>query len=110
MRRLHRRPAQGSVVAADHHVDAWLERADERHDLLRRPTLERHDREPDDVGRVVHHESSNGAGQTLLREDEVGDRGVVVRIDIARQRRKRSVRQPHRDRGRVLERVGHGEQ
>ena len=46
----------------------------------------------------------------MLDEDEVGDRDVMVGIDVPRERRQRPVRHPHRQRRRVLERVGHREE
>ena len=41
---------------------------------------------------------------------EIGDRHLVMAVDVARQRRETTVRHTHRERRRVLETVGHREQ
>jgi hypothetical protein len=45
-----------------------------------------------------------------LRQHEIGDGDVMVRIEVAGQGGKRAVRHPDGDRRRVLERVGHRQQ
>ena len=64
---------EAGIVAAGDDRDAGLERADAAHQPQRRPALERHDREPDDVRLLVAHQPLDGLGDAVLHEDQVGD-------------------------------------
>jgi hypothetical protein len=86
-----------------------LDGADERDDPARGLALERHDRQADDVRPAIADKPAHGFRNGLLREDQVGDADVVVWIEVAGDRCQRPVRHAHRERRRVLERVGHGE-
>ncbi len=76
----------------------------------RRPPLERHHRQADDVRLVLADEAGDRLADPSLREHQVGDRDPVVRVHVAGQRRQRGVRDADRDGRGVLERVRHREE
>ena len=108
MRPLVRREA--GIVAADDDPDVGSERAHEPDDPARGGPLEGHHREPDHVGLLLADEPFDGRANGRLREDQIGDRNVVMRIEIACERSERPIRHPHRYGRRVLERIRHREQ
>jgi len=93
-------PTRGQQILGPH-------RADEADDLGGRVTLKGHHRQPDDVRLVRSDEAGDRFRDRRLHEDEVRDRDAMMRIDVAGKRGQRAVRHPHRQRRRVLERVGH---
>ena len=98
------------IVAPHDDGDAGLSVAHERDDLPRRAALKRHDRQADDVGIDLAHQSLDGLAHPPGDENQVGNGDPVVRIDVPRQRGERPVRHPHRDVGGVLEGIGHREE
>ena len=69
----------------------------ERDDAQRRAALERHHRQPDDVGRRARGPAARPSGRTrACDQHEVGDRDAVMRVDVAGERRQRAVRHAHR--------------
>ena len=68
-------------------------------------SLKRHDRQPDDVGLVLAHQTLDGGDDPGLDQDEVGNRNPVMRIDVAGEGREGPVRHPDYDRRHVLEGV-----
>ena len=65
---------EARIVAADDDPDVGRERANERDDPARRAPLERHHREPDDVGLELADQPFDGRSDRGLREDQIGDR------------------------------------
>jgi hypothetical protein len=98
------------VVTADDDKHAGSNRADEGDDFLRRHALKRHHGEPDDVRLVRLDEAHDRLGHRRLHEHEIGDGDVVVGVDVTGERCQRVVGHTHRQRRRMLERVGHREQ
>ena len=107
---VHSSRREARIVAADDDAHAGRQRAHQRDDPPRRRPLKGHHRQADDVGLRVADEALDRRPDGGLREDEVGDRDLMVRIDVAGERAERAVRHAHRDRRRVLERVRHREQ
>ncbi len=76
---------------------------DQRDDLPGRVPLEGHHGQPDDIRLEFRDQSLERRANGPLREDEVGDRDPVMRIEVAGQGPQGAIRHPHRHRGRVLE-------
>ncbi len=73
-------------------------------------TLKRHHRQADDVRLFIVQQPLERAADGRLDEDQVRNRHVVVRVDVAGERRERPVGHPDRHGGHVLERVRHRQQ
>jgi len=101
---------EACVVTSHHDSCRRSQGANEGNDLARGPALEGHHREPDEIGLQGRDEPGDGVPHRALHQDQIGDRNRVVRIDVARERGERTVREAHRQGWRVLERVGHREQ
>jgi GAF domain-containing protein len=91
------------VVSANDDGRAGPERAHESDHAPGRVTLKRHHRQADHVGLMAFHQAADGGGHSVLDEDQVRNRDVVMRVDIAGQRGQRPVRHAHRKRRRMLE-------
>ena len=65
---------------------------------------------PTTSGCALAHQPLDGRRDAALDEHEVGDGDLVMRIDVAGERRERAVRHPDGDRRHVLERVRHRQQ
>ena len=102
--------SQARIVATDDDSHSRAKRANELDDVERRPSLERHHGQPDEVGRPLADEALHGRPDLALGEDQVGDGDPVMGIQIAGERAERAVRHANPDRGHVLERVGHRDQ
>ena len=101
---------QARVVTADDDARRRAQPADMADQPEGSAALEGHDRQPNDIRRMVGHESGDRGCNLGLREDQVGGGYAVVLVDVAGQRTECSVRQPNRDRGHVLEGVRHRQQ
>ena len=101
---------QARVIAADDDSDVRFERSDERNQPARRAALKRHDRQPDEIWSGPVHQHLDGPAHRRLRQHEVGDGDLMVRVEVAGERRQRSIRHSDGHHGRVLERVGHRQQ
>ena len=66
--------------------------------------------EPHEVGLDRFHQLFDGRSNTSLRQDQVGDSNLVVRVDVSGKRSERSVGHTNTNRGCMLERIRHGEQ
>jgi len=85
----------------------WLERADQPHDPMCRPALERHDRKSHDVGVVLPNQPPDRVPDPILHENQIGDRDLMMPVDIAGQRAEGAVRHANRHRWHVLGGVRH---
>ena len=101
---------EARVVASDHDPDVRLDLANQADELQRGAPLEGHHRKTDDLGIQVAHQPLDRALHRALNEDQIGNRHAMMPAHIAGDRRQRPVRHAHRQSGRVLERVRHGEQ
>ncbi len=98
------------IVATDDDLGVGIDRLDERDDPARGAALERHHRKADELRLQLVHQPRHGRLNRRLREDQIGDGDVVMRIDVSRQRRERTVRHADGERRCVLEGVRHREQ
>ena len=98
------------IVAADDDAHAGAEGADEPNHPQRRAALEGHDGEADEIGLMRGDQVRDGVADVRLRENQIRDRDVMVRIDVAGERGERAVRHPDGERRRVLERIRHRQQ
>jgi hypothetical protein len=108
--RLIRLRRQTRVVPARDDARAGAQAPDEARDVEGGGALERHDRHADDIRLQILDQPLHGCRDARSRQDEIGDRHVMVRVEIAGERRERTVRHADGDRRRVLERIRHREQ
>ena len=101
---------EARIVPAHHHCRGRPQALHECNHLPRGLPLERHDRQAHDVRQHRPDQPRDRLANRTLRQDQVGNRHCVLRVDVAGQRRQRAVREAHRERRSVLERVGHREQ
>lgn len=73
------------IVPADDDPDIGLERADEIHDRHGGAALEGHDGEADQLGVVAFHELANRFADRPLCQYQIGNRHLVVGIDVSGQ-------------------------
>jgi len=104
---LHR---QARIVTADDDGRRGPQLADECRHPLRRAALERHHRQADHVGLKALDQPLDRRAHAAVHQDQIGDRHLMVRVDVAGQRSQGAVRHARRDHRRVLERIRHGEQ
>ena len=83
---------------------------DEPREAQRRRALKRHHRKADHVGGGFVDQAPHRLGDVRLRQNEIGDDHAMVRVDVAGERRQRTVRHADGDRRHVLERIRHAQQ
>ena len=98
---------EARIVAARDDVRARREAAEESGHGTRGGALERHDRQPDDVGLALADQPLDRGSDTALDQHQIRDRHLVMRIDVASERRERAVGHSDGHWRHVLERVGH---
>ena len=101
---------QAGVVATNDDDGRRREGTNERDDASRGAALEGHHREADDVRCKVANQALDGGTDGVLREYQVGNGHLMMRVDVARQRGERAVGHADSQRRGVLERIGHGQQ
>ena len=89
---------QTRIVAADDDAHRRLDGTDQTDEAERRTALERHDREPDQRRIERAHQPLDRLRDAILHQHQIRNRHLMVRIDVAGQRRQRPVRHPHRER------------
>src|SRR4030095_2235982 len=98
------------VVTAHDYPHVCSQRTQQIDNFFRGLPLECHDREPHEVGLDRFHQLFDGRSNTSLRQDEVGDGDLVVRVDVSGERSERTVGHTNANRGCMLEGIRHGEQ
>ena len=76
---------------------------------MMRSAVEGHHRQTDHLRVVLDHQPLDGGEDATLDEDQIGDGDVMTGTRVPGERRERPVGHPHRQGGRVLERVRHRE-
>ncbi len=100
---------QAGIVTAHHDLPRRRKLAHQLNDLKSCPALEGHHREPQDLRVPFGDELLHRGTHVVLRQNQVGDRDTMMRIDIPGQRSECAIRHAHRHNGHVLERIGHGQ-
>src|SRR5258708_773956 len=97
------------VVTAHHDFHSGFERTHQIDDAPSSPALEGHRGKPDHLRIELIHQPGDRVPHLTMAENQIGNRNLVVGIDVSCERGQSSVRHANGDRGHVLEIVWHGE-